>query len=194
MFGIERRRQEVSPPADARGLEDLVLRDPAGHDVRLGDRWAQRPATLVFLRHYGCTFCRDHAVRLDADREAFAQAGAPLTVIGQGTPANAAWFRDEFGLGMDLLVDTDRLSYKAAGTKVATFMELLGPSQIARGLRRGRESGVRQGKTVGHPAQLGGLMLVTPGGDVPWTHLSDDAGDYPPNSEVVEAVRGALAG
>ena len=194
MFGIELRRQEVNPPADARALEEIVLRDPAGHDVRLGDVWAQEPATLVFLRHYGCTFCRDHAARLNEDRESFDEVGAPLTVIGQGTPANAAWFRDEFGLGMDLLVDTDRLAYRAAGTKMATFMELLGPSQVIRGLRRGRDSGVRQGRTVGHPAQLGGLMLVTPEGEVPWTHLSDDAGDYPPNSEVVDAVRGALAG
>jgi peroxiredoxin len=194
VFGIARKRQEVAPPSDALALEEIVVRDPESRDVRLGDVWAERPATLVFLRHYGCTFCRDHAVRLNEDRQTFEAAGAPLTVIGQGTPANAAWFRDEFDLELDLLVDTDRLAYRAAGTKVATFSELLGPGQIVRGLARARGSGVRQGKTVGHPAQLGGLMLVMPGGDVPWTHLSDDAGDYPPNTEVVDAVRGALAG
>ena len=53
---------------------------------------------------------------------------------------------------------------------------------------------MRQGKTVGHPAQLGGLTLVTPTAPSPGPTLSDDAGDYPPNTEVVEAVRGALAG
>lgn len=115
-------------------------------------------------------------------------------VIGQGTPANAAWFRDNFDLDLDLLVDTDRRAYKAAGAKVATFSELLGPKMVSRGLKRGRDSGVRQGKTVGHPAQLGGLMLVTPDGKVPWVHLSDDASDYPPNAEVVEAVRRSLPG
>jgi len=130
---------------------------------------------------------------LNRDRDAFTEAGAPLAVIGQGTPANAAWFREEFGLEIDILVDTDRLAYKAAGTKVATVGELVGPKLVARGLRRTRRSGVRQGKIVGHPAQLGGLMLVTPGGGVPWAHLSDDAGDYPPNQEVIEAVRAALA-
>ena len=36
-------------------------------------------------------------------------------------------------------------------------------------------------------------MLVTPGGDVPWAHLSDDASDYPPNAEVAESVRRALS-
>ena len=64
---------------------------------------------------------------------------------------------------------------------------------VLRGLRRSRESKVFQGKIVGHPAQLGGLMLVTPGSDVPWAHLSGDASDYPPNAEVLEAIRSTLA-
>jgi hypothetical protein len=34
-------------------LDDLTLSDDAGRDVRLRDLWAQRPAALVFLRHYG---------------------------------------------------------------------------------------------------------------------------------------------
>lgn len=129
---------------------------------------------------------------MNRDRERFAEAGVSLTVIGQGTPGNAAWFRSEFQLDIDLLVDTDRRAYKAAGTKVASLVELLGPKMVVRGLRRSRESGVFQGKVVGHPAQLGGLMLVTPGSDVPWAHLSGDASDYPPNDEVLEAIRSVI--
>ena len=130
---------------------------------------------------------------MNRDREAFTEAGAPLVAIGQGTPANAAQFREQLGLEIDVLVDTDRLAYKAAGTKVATLGELLSPKMVLRGLRRARHSRVIQGKTVGHPAQLGGLMLVMPGSEVPWAHLSDDASDYPPNAEVIRAVRAALA-
>lgn len=53
MFGIARTRQEVQPPTDAKALEDIVLRDWQGQDVRLGDVWSDNPALLVFLRHYG---------------------------------------------------------------------------------------------------------------------------------------------
>ena len=53
VFGLSRKRQDVSPPADARALEDIGVRDWRGHDVRLGDVWADNPALLVFLRHYG---------------------------------------------------------------------------------------------------------------------------------------------
>ena len=116
-----------------------------------------------------------------------------MVVIGQGTPVNAARFRERFDLDLDLLVDTDRRAYKAAGAKVATLSELLSPRVVARGLLRARASRVFQGALDGHPAQLGGLMLVTPGGQAPWIHLSRDASDYPRNAEVIEAVRAALA-
>jgi hypothetical protein len=42
-----------SPPTRADGLADLVLPDQDGHDVRLADLWRDRPAALVWLRHYG---------------------------------------------------------------------------------------------------------------------------------------------
>ena len=34
-------------------LADITLPDHDGDDVRLGDLWAQKPVTLVWLRHYG---------------------------------------------------------------------------------------------------------------------------------------------
>jgi hypothetical protein len=46
-------RQSTRPPAHARDLEDVVLQDDSGRDVRLGDLWAERPVALIFLRHYG---------------------------------------------------------------------------------------------------------------------------------------------
>ncbi len=34
-------------------LGDVALRDTEGHPVRLGTAWAEGPALLVFLRHFG---------------------------------------------------------------------------------------------------------------------------------------------
>jgi hypothetical protein len=42
-----------SPPSTAEGLAEIVLPDHECHDVRLSDLWADGPAALVFLRHYG---------------------------------------------------------------------------------------------------------------------------------------------
>jgi hypothetical protein len=132
-------------------------------------------------------------VQLHRDRDEFEAAGVRLAVIGMGTPENARHFRDTQHVDLDLLVDPERKAYRAAGAKKATFGELLGPRVMAAGLRRGLKSGVHQGRTIGHPAQLGGVMIVTPDGDVPYVHLSDDASDNPPNSEVLNAARKAAS-
>lgn len=132
-------------------------------------------------------------MQLHRDREKFEAAGVGLAVVGMGTPANARDFREKQGVELELLVDPERRAYKAAGAKKATFGELLGPRVVAKGLRRGLAEGVHQGRTIGHPAQLGGVMIVKPDGSVPYVHLADDASDNPPNSVVLEAARKAVA-
>lgn len=184
--------QPIDAPLDSAPLRDLVLRNWRGADVRLGDLWSEHAVLLAFMRHYGCTFCRDQAVGLSGVASDLERAGAPLTLIGQGTPGNAAAFRERFGLDVDLLADTDRLAYRAVGARRVGAGKLIGPRMLARGAARMLRSGVVQGRTVGHPAQLGGLLLVRPSGEVAWSHLSGDASDYPPAEEVLERVAGAV--
>ena len=116
-----------------------------------------------------------------------------LAVIGQGTPEQARHFSETQQIDLELLVDRKREAYRAAGAKIATFAELLGPRIVARGARRSLATGVRQGRTVGHSAQLGGVLVVMPDGSIPYAHLADDASDNPPNEEVLRAVRQALS-
>ena len=130
-------------------------------------------------------------MQLHRDRSKFEDAGVRLAVIGQGTPAQAAHFRESQKLEIPLYVDEGRDTYRAAGAKVATFNELLGPSVVAKGMATSRRDKVVQGRTVGHPAQLGGVMIAKPGNEITYVHLADDASDNPPNSEVLDAARAA---
>jgi prostamide/prostaglandin F2alpha synthase len=138
-------------------------------------------------------FCREHAVRLHRDRHRFEEAGARLAVIGQGTHEEAAEFRRAQGVDLPLLADDDRRSYRAAGARTATFSEVLGPRVIARALKRSRAAGVRQGRIVGRPGQLGGALVVAPDASIAYAHLSEDSSDLPPSDEVLEAARAASA-
>ena len=107
-------------------------------------------------------------MQLHRDRDRFRAAGVDLVVIGQGRPEQAEHFRRAQRVeGLDMLVDERRKSYKAAGTKMATFNELLGPRVVLKGIRRAAASRVHQGRTVGHNAQLGGVLLVMPDGSIP---------------------------
>jgi peroxiredoxin len=188
--------QRTQPPLHARALEDLVVRDHHGESVRLGDLWRDQPAVLVFLRHYGCVFCRAHAVQLHRARERFAAAGAHLALIGQGTADDANRFRRVQSIDVPVYSDPERAGYDAAGAKVATLSELVNARTVARALKHTVTSRIRQGsiavhqgRIVDNPAQLGGVLVIAPDGSIRYAHMSEDASDIPPSDEVLAAVR-----
>jgi hypothetical protein len=128
-------------------------------------------------------------VQLHRDRERFEAAGLGLVVIGQGTPARALEFRARNDIeGLTMLVDETRASYDAAGAKVATVAELLGPRVVVRGAVSGLRSRLPQTATKGHPAQLGGVLLVLPDGSIPYAHLAEDASDNAATDEILAAA------
>jgi hypothetical protein len=132
-------------------------------------------------------------VQLHRARSHFEAVGVRLVLIGQATRRHAADFRRRQEIDLPVLADERRASYKAAGAKVATFGELLGPKSTTRGLARSLRSGgkIRQGRTIGHPAQLGGAMVIAPDGRVAWSHMAEDASDNAPPEEIIDAARQA---
>jgi hypothetical protein len=132
-------------------------------------------------------------VQLHRARSEFEAAGVPLMLIGQATPTHAAHFRRSREIELPVLSDDKRESYRAAGAKVATAGELLGPKSVRAGFARTVRSGgrIHQGRTIGHPAQLGGAMVIAPDGSVAWSHMSEDASDNASPAEILEAARHA---
>lgn len=126
-------------------------------------------------------------MQLHRARDRFEATGASLVLIGQATPRQAAHFRRRMDIALPVLADETRSSYVAAGAKVATMGELLGPKVLARGALSTLR-GHAQGRPVGDPAQLGGAMLIAPGGEVVWSHMSQDASDNARPEEILEAL------
>ena len=112
-----------------------------------------------------------------------------MVLIGQLTPRHAQRFRRRQGIGLRVLADEQRISYRAAGAKIATVGELLGPGVVAKGVMTSLRTGRMQGRTIGHPAQLGGAMVIAPGGEIAWSHMSEDASDNAPPEEILAAAR-----
>ncbi len=127
-------------------------------------------------------------MQLHRARERFEAAGVNLVLIGQLTPRHAEHFRRRQGIELTVLADERRASYKAAGAKVATLGELLGPKVVAKSLATTSKTGRVQSKTIGHPAQLGGAMVIAPDGTVAWSHMAQDASDNASPEEILEAV------
>ena len=117
-------------------------------------------------------------MQLHRAREQFEQAGVGLVLVGQATPRHAQHFAKKLGLdGMTVLADEQRATYKAMGFRKANLGQLLGPKSVVSGLKHGKRSGVTQGRIIGDAAQLGGAIIVAPGGDVLFRQASEHAGD-----------------
>ena len=110
-------------------------------------------------------------------------------LIGQATSRQAAQFRRTQGIELAVLADEKRRSYEAAGAKTATAQELLGPRVVARGALATLRTRQLQTRPIGNPAQLGGVLVVKPTGEVAWAHMSEDAGDNASPDEILAAVR-----
>jgi hypothetical protein len=130
---------------------------------------------------------------LDRARKQFEEAGVNLVLIGQGTPRQAAEFRRRQGIQLPVLADHDRVSYKAAGTKVGGVTDLFSPQTVAKGLLATARTRRTQTRTIGHPGQLGGALVIAPDGRVAWSHMAEDASDNAPPEEILEAARAAIA-
>jgi len=130
---------------------------------------------------------------LDGARKQFEEAGANLVLIGQGTPRQAAEFRRRQGVQLPVLADEKRVSYKAAGAKVGGVTDLFSPQTVAKGILATARTKRTQTRTIGHPTQLGGAVVVLPDGSIPWWRMAEDASDNAPPEEILGAIRDAVA-
>jgi peroxiredoxin len=107
---------------------------------------AERPVFLVFLRHFGCTFCREAVADLAEKREAIAAKGVPLAFVHWGTEEKARWFFKPYGmLEVPRFSDPDARLYQAFGLLRAEFRQSLNSESIFRMLKaslRGHLGGV----------------------------------------------------
>lgn len=121
-------------------------------------------------------------------RHRFRAAGAEIVLIGQATPSDAADFRAKFGLELTLLADEQRASYRALHLKRAGLTGLIGPRVLLRAVSTVLGRRVRQGRTIGHPAQLGAALAVAPGDRVLFEQRARDAADNVPPDELLAAI------
>jgi peroxiredoxin len=151
---------------------------------RLADLWAKQTMVGVWVRHFGCMFCREQVGELREVVPEIHAAGAELVVIGNGSPEAIPGFRAASGYEGPLYTDPRRESYRAAGMKRGLYPSL---KLVKNGLRA-LKHGFRQGKTEGDPFQQGGVLLIAPGGELRWSYISQQAGDHPTPAEILAAL------
>lgn len=118
---------------------------------------------------------------------AFRQKGARLAAIGLGDRAYARLFREKSGITFPLLIDEQRLAYRAAGLRSANLLHLLRGDNF-RARRRAAAAGHRQHKLGKNPFQLGGSFVFAPGNLDRYAHLSRTFGDNASPADLLAAL------
>jgi hypothetical protein len=126
-------------------------------------------------------------VQVHRERDRIGRAGAKLVLIGNGNRHFARAFREDLGIEAPVYVDTERRAYAALGMKRGVGAAL-GSGSALKNAARALRAGFRQGPVQGDAWQLGGVLVVRPGGRVVYRHLSEAAGDHPPVDSILETL------
>ena len=147
------------------------------------------PSVVVFVRHYGCIFCRERAAEVRTHRAAIERKGARIVFVGNGLPAMAREFAAQHADGIPVLSDPTKKTFELAGMRrgLSTVMR---PSMLANAWRAFR-SGHRQTKVQGDPWQQGGALVLGADGAVLHAQRDCAAGDAIDWARVVAALPGA---
>lgn len=159
-------REVASIPAVGDAAPEVTFLDADGEKVVLSDLYGIfKGLALVFLRHFGCPFCKEHARELNRKRDAFGAAGVEIVMIGTGTAEQADAFRRELDLRDPVLTDPAGEAYRAFGLVEAPLRSLLDPRVIAGGARAAIK-GFLPRKPQGRPLQLPGQFLIDRSGTI----------------------------
>ncbi len=154
----------------------------------LGDQLGGDPVLLVFLRHFGCIFCRETVADLrrvaDADPDF-----PPVLFFFTATPTEGRAFLRRDWPGVRAVSDPDGHFYEALGITRGGFVRMFGPDVWA-ARRRAKGKGHEQGDRMGDIWRMPGMMLVQ-GDRIIWRHAYRHAGDLPDFEAVPRTGNGA---
>jgi len=186
-------------------LNNLFLLDEHAGTVLVPSLFSHRRVLLVFLRHFGCRFCRMQTLAIQTGvQPLLRRRGVEVILVSIGTPSQIAQFKVETGFDGEVYVDP-RPDYPVAysGFKLSRGRGLFfdddgatRPYVVSRGqaaLDAGHvDGGYPNGESAftGDIWQVGG-MFVLESERCLWAHRSAFVGDSPEVETIVEAATGA---
>jgi len=119
-------------------------------------------------------------------KPALDQLSISLVAIGNGSPASARQFVQEFQFDGEMYVDPSLEAYRAFKLKRG-LLKTLGPTSFLKGLGA-MKNGFRQGSPDGDLWQQGGLFVIGPGENITFAHRDRFAGDHANLDQVIASL------
>lgn len=157
------------------------------HGISLQELSDNHPTMLIFLRYFGCPFCRESLKEIADKKEYIEHEGTKIVLVHMIDEKEAKKYLDHFGLKNDIytISDPHKKLYKAFGLKKGNLFQLFGINVMLRGLKA-MVDGNLIGKFKGDPFQLPGIFLIHKG-SVLQTFKHTSAADRPDYIELAKA-------
>lgn len=140
---------------------------------------SEKKTIVVFLRHFGCIFCRETMRYLAANKDRLLEEGINIAIVHQSDEVHGSFYLHKYGLGdLEHFSDPDLHLYKAFGLKEGKFRQLAGLKVWKGGVRAVLKSRVFMGRVKGKAAQLGGFFIFQ-NGKVEVEYRCQHASDIP---------------
>ncbi len=139
-----------------------------------------RPTMLIFVRHFGCIFCKEMVRDARAASVAQRDIYPAVRVVCMASPTEAEPFFARLWPDVPVICDPDKVLYDAFQLKHGSFGQMFGPRVWACGFRAtAKGNGPGFHRVVGDPWTLPGLFVVDPKGNILFTHEFKHAGNHP---------------
>lgn len=124
----------------------------------------EKPVLLVFLRHFGCTFCREALSDIAAQRQEIEASGSALVFVHMTDYDIAERYFNRYGLeGVEHISDPECQYYSQFGLVKGNFTQLFGLQSWIRGFSAGVLAGHGIGTQLGDGFQMPGAFVIQNG-------------------------------
>jgi peroxiredoxin len=177
---------------DLQSMPELLaeMKTNTGADLRALSK--DQPVMLVFLRHFGCTFCREALADIADQRHQLEESGMQLVFVHMTDNDVAERYFNRYKLeGVLHISDPECEYYAAFGLVKGNFTQLFGLQSWIRGFSAGVVSGHGVGPQLGDGFQMPGIFVLQDG-EVKNSFIHKLASDRPDYFDLVQccAVEG----
>ncbi len=160
-------------------IQSWAMRAKSQFGLSILEHSKLRPVLLVFLRHVGCTFCREALADLSANRVEIEASGTQILLVHMGREETAESILAKYKVGDVPRVWDPKLSlYRAFGLEKGALAQLLGPKVWLRGFKAGFVGKHGSGGADGDVTQMPGVFLVFHG-EILKSYRHQSAADRP---------------
>lgn len=130
----------------------------------IGDLAEQEQLLLVFLRHFGCPFCKESLLQLQEHRAQLESRGITIILVYMVNDKIAQEYLSQYGLeDLAQVSDPEEIFYKSFRLRRGSFIQLFGIKVWARWISLGWRKRLFNTKPEGDVTQMPGIFLLQEG-------------------------------